>query len=90
MENSATFPMWLSSSLKSRDSKSYSNHSVASCLSKLSLDPQGSSVLPSVTPAVVSSEEQFQHENHAQLMLDKMTQYYQSGKLKDVILIAGL
>ena len=89
MESSATFPMWLSSSLKSRD-KSYSNQSVASCLSKLSIDPQGSSMISPSTSPSVPSEETFHHENHTQLMLGKMNQYYQSTKLKDVTLIAGI
>ncbi|KAI9563037.1 hypothetical protein GHT06_010494 [Daphnia sinensis] len=85
LENSATFPMWLSSSLKSRE-KTH-NHSVTSGLSKLNIDPQVTST-PSSSPTT-SPEEHFKHENHSQLILSKMNQYYLNGKLKDVILIAG-
>lgn len=85
LESSATFPMWLSSSLKSRE-KTH-NHSVTSGLSKLSIDPQVTSS-PSSSPTT-SPEEHFKHENHSQLILSKMNQYYLNGKLKDVILIAG-
>lgn len=85
LENSATFPMWLSSSLKSRE-KSY-NHSITSGLSKLNLDPQVTSS-PSSSPTN-TPEEHFKHENHSQLILNKMNQYYLTGKLKDVTLIAG-
>lgn len=85
LESSATFPMWLSSSLKSREKTS--NHSVTSGLSKLNIDPQVTSS-PSSSPNA-SPEEHFKHENHSQLILGKMSQYYLSGKLKDVTLIAG-
>ena len=85
LESSATFPMWLSSSLKSRE-KSY-NHSITSGLSKLNIDPQITSS-PSSSPTN-TPEEHFKHENHSQLILNKMNQYYLTGKLKDVTLIAG-
>jgi hypothetical protein len=85
LESSATFPMWLSSSLKSREKTC--NHSITSGLSKLNVDPQISSS-PSASPTT-SPEEHFKHENHSQLILNKMNQYYLGGQLKDVILIAG-
>jgi hypothetical protein len=84
IESSATFPLWLSSSLKSRD-KSYIQ-SIPACLSKLNMDSQKTTP-PTVSP--VTSDEKFKHENHCQLILAKMNQYYQSSKLKDVTLIAG-
>ena len=84
MENSATFPLWLSSSLKSRD-KSYIQ-SIPACLSKLNMDSQKTTP-PTISP--VTSDEKFKHENHSQLILAKMNQYYQTSKLKDVTLIAG-
>lgn len=85
LENSATFPMWLSSSLKSKEKSC--NHSITSGLSKLNVDPQITSS-PSASPTT-TPEEQFKHENHSQLILNKMNQYYLAGKLKDVILLAG-
>lgn len=85
LESSATFPMWLSSSLKSREK--YCNHSISSGMSKLNVDPQITSS-PSTSPTN-TPEEHFKHENHSQHILSKMSQYYASGKLKDVTLIAG-
>lgn len=85
LENSATFPMWLSSSLKSREKSC--NHSIASGMSKLNVDPQ-ITASPSASPTNMP-EEHFKHENHSQLLLNKMNQYYLTAKLKDVTLIAG-
>ena len=79
-----TLPLWPSSSLKSRN-KSYIQ-SIPACLSKLNMDSPKNTP-PTVSP--VTSDEKFKHENHSQLILAKMNQYYQTSKLKDVTLIAG-
>ena len=85
MESSASFPMWLSSTLKTREKTCHQTSKT--CVSKLNMDTQ-TPVLPAITPTS-SSEENFVHEHHSELILNKMNQYFKIGKLKDVTLIAG-
>lgn len=44
----------------------------------------------SAASTAAPSEERFCHDKHSSLMLTKMEQYFKSGKLRDVILIAGI
>ena len=57
------------------------------CVTVLSSDSQTQSS-PSASPTC-NPDENFQHENHSQLILSKMNNFFKAGKLKDVTLIAG-
>lgn len=85
MESSASFPMWLSSTLKTREKNC--QQTSTNCVAVLNSDPQIQSV-PSTSPTC-NPDENFQHENHSQLILSKMNNFFKAGKLKDVTLIAG-
>ena len=85
MESSASFPMWLSSTLKTREKNC--QQTTTNCVTVLSSDSQTQSS-PSASPTC-NPDENFQHENHSQLILSKMNNFFKAGKLKDVTLIAG-
>ena len=84
MESSASFPMWLSSTLKTREKNC--QQTAPSCLTTLSSND--TQTAPSVSPTS-SPDENFQHENHSELILSKMNNFFKLGKLKDVTLVAG-